>query len=113
MFITIAYWFVIYNFDQSQPLFKNVNWHGVPILFLMIDFVLNSYRFILKQFISVLAMGFIYMFCINMPYSIGVSPVYGEATDWVNWITYVFIVLGILLNGIVFGCGRLIYVKCK
>lgn len=94
-------------------MFKNVNWHGVPVFFLTIDFVLNSFRFIPKQYVGFLILGGVYMFCINMPYSLIIEPVYGEATDWVGWLTYVFILAAVVVTGLIYLVCRAIYTKCK
>lgn len=48
-----------------------------------------------------------------MPYSVAVRPVYGKATTYTNWITYVFIIVAYVIGAITYFLSRLIYKKCK
>lgn len=114
VFITIAFWAILYTMGTSdETMFDNINWHAVPLFLLTIDLILNSFRFIWKQFIAYVILALIYLLCVNLPYSLAVWPVYGKATNWRNWITYVFIIVAFVIGALAFLCGRLLYIKCK
>lgn len=100
--------------QSKKPVeFNNVNWHGVPIFFLILDFIFNSYRFIPSQYWAYVVLVFVYMIGFNLPYSIGVTPVYGSASDWVGWMTYALIAAGFIVGALSFLLGWFIYRKCK
>lgn len=40
------------------------------------------------------------MFCINLPYSLAVTPVYGRATDWVELMTHALIAAGLVFGSL-------------
>jgi hypothetical protein len=90
-----------------------VNWHGVPLLFLIVEFIFNSYRFIPKQFIAFVIVTLIYLLVCNMPYSLAVKPVYTNATTYKNWMTYVFILVAYIVGAITYFLARLIYNRYK
>lgn len=113
MVITAAYWSILYTTYPDRNFLNNVNWHAVPLFLLLLDFIFCSYRFIPSQFMALIVLVFFYMFWINMPYSLAVRPVYGAATNWVNWMTYVLIVAGVVVGGLAFLLGRAVYLKCK
>lgn len=67
----------------------------------------------MSQFVGYLGLVFIYMLCVNLPYSLAVRPVYGRATNWVEWITYALIAAGLIVGIIVHIIGYFLYRKVK
>ena len=98
---------------MNNQLFDNINLHGVPLLCLLMDFMLNSYRFIPKQFIAFIIVTLVYLLVCNMPYSLAIRPVYGKASNYKDWMTYAFIVVAYAIGAIAYFLARLTYRKCK
>lgn len=117
VFITLVYWAVLYNLSANRnnrpPLFNNINEHGVPAILLVVEFGLGSHRFTPKHCLLVIVLGLLYALILNMPYSLAVRPVYGLAFDWRSWQTYIFIIINIVVVGLLFLIGRLLFLKCK
>ena len=53
------------------------------------------------------------MFVINLPYSLIIQPVYGEASNWVSWMTYAFILAYLIVGFLIYYVCRVCYLKFK
>jgi hypothetical protein len=53
------------------------------------------------------------MLVMNMPYALGVKPVYGQTMNWINWFTYLFIVVSFLGSLLAYFISRQIYILLK
>jgi hypothetical protein len=66
----------LHNSNSATFVLKH-NWHAVPLFLLLVDLLFNCYRFVPHQYIAVELIILIYMFGINLPFSITLELVYG------------------------------------
>lgn len=107
--ITILYWIVLYvGPPEGYSFYSTFSVHAIPMILLFFDFLFNRFRFHGWHILIVFTIAIIYAFCINLPYSLEVEPVY-SVLDWQTGLSGGLIAGAIAVTLLMFGFGRLVF----
>lgn len=93
--ITVAYWFIVWplsNIPVYMPFYVSVPKHGLFLVLLTVDMKLSKVKLEKKDGFWVMLFTGLYMFGINMPYSLYVESIYPLLTfdTLLSWVLTLF-----------------------
>ncbi|CAG9321538.1 unnamed protein product [Blepharisma stoltei] len=98
--VSIVYWSAVAPADRLDVM-SAILAHTVPLCTLLIDFCLNEIIFVRKHIIVPISISTIYLFCVNLPYTLALKHIY-PLINYTDVWTYLLIPAMLLIEIISF-----------
>lgn len=92
---TVIYWCIVFPLSEKEFIWYNIPAHTVPMVALTIELLANQIEYKRKHQFTAFLIHFIYIACVNLPFTLARHPLYGGFTyrNAITYIAYIVIVL--------------------